>query len=292
MKIKIDTSPEVVGAILQAKYKRTFFDFALAIYQADCARRFKAEISMEEIIEAKRALEQLPKKIMRPLLECEHLLRISDRKYQIKREYQEVFEYMKYRYHLSEFLEVIEDRLDELDTAKFWFGMRERGRPTSPGTIIIMEWAHLMLEEGKKIDWGLMISLYDWFLNLLGNCAYYGWMSPLDKKGGKVVFTEDHFRIQYSRNKNKYRPSTRVKNRGWRILLFGKSFLAERNETPHSMDRSLELIETVYGEAGLTKKVLDTYSQEGAFDLGVLGRPIHDPLPLFVAFPDLSYWIE
>jgi len=157
MRISIDMSPADVGDILLAKYQRTFFDFALAIKEADRSRRWRPEITMEDINQVKRALKELPIKILRPLLEYESLIELSDRKYHLKDEFPGILEDVKEHYHLGDFFKIIEELLDKLKNAKHDMVLLEKGRPVSPRTYIIMGWAYLMLEKSKKIDWGLIL---------------------------------------------------------------------------------------------------------------------------------------
>jgi len=303
----IELSPQELNSFLIEKYGFGLHPFAMIL----CFILFQGEsynydyfLSSQLLLEFKKKLENLKKKIIDTILEFEStVLALPGFKAFYKRNKNKTEEYIIEQYKLDKFLVKIDDRIEVIETIT---KNRQRGPSIKKRNLIVSLWGYLIQEIGNKIEWDVIAELLDWFWDKLKHYNIYKDLSP------KENYTDlEYLRNQFSRNKERsYQAFKLARKRVLsqdllnpkEVLIFGRHYytVIKYQDLPYFYKKNKKVFYASYKESKLRpllpnmiKQIeLQTKNKELLFTAFVFyASTIYKENPTYphlIIFPDLS----
>ncbi|MFX0135866.1 MAG: hypothetical protein ACFFDN_19640 [Candidatus Hodarchaeota archaeon] len=302
-KFLIEMTPQELNSYLIEKYDLGLHPFALFFCQmlgaGDIISGFSFAVApnREIALDLREKLQNLKKKIIFVLADCEHyLLENSYFKNIYKKSKKEAEISIIKEYGLESFFNMINRIIDCLDLdLKF----RHPGAPIKKKHYIASSWAHLIQDSKYKIEWNIVADLLDWFWEMLRPYEIYHEFNPEGKESDPEYLRNQFYRNK-SRSFNYFKEMKRRKfKKSWldiqtAVFMGEKSmFLLDYSELADE-DFYLDLKEDIPILKSIIAKEIDLREVHKdwirkAYEYYALKLYTENSIPPKVIFPDLSY---
>lgn len=192
-------TPQELNSFLIGKYNFGLHPFALILWQiliGAYLTGFVVAPNKETALYIKEKLQNLKKKIINVMADSDkYLLEDSYLKNLYKKDKKKAEGIVAKEYKLRFFFRTVNERIKYLNLD---IKLRHPGAPIKKRNFIASSWAHLMQDNGYKIEWDIIADLLDWFWEILKPHDIYKELNPK----GEVLDLE-YLRNQFYRNKKR-----------------------------------------------------------------------------------------
>jgi len=192
-------TPQELNSFLIEEYNFGLHPFALILSQTLTGTdisEFVIAPNKEIASDIKEKLLNLKKKIISVIADCDqYLLEDSDLKNLLKKNKKKAEGIVAKEYKMRFFFKTVNKIIKYLDLdMKF----RHPGAPIKKRNLIASSWAHLLQDNGYKIEWDIIADLLDWFGEILKPYDIYKEINPKSEESDL-----EYLRNQFYRNKKR-----------------------------------------------------------------------------------------